>query len=289
MRFLYKIDRPFHLVKAKAPLGVLLGILALSVSAGVASGNNVPQVHANNPEKKVAVLRKPTYPSMARIMNARWWLEQRSGRTAFAVVDSRGKLHGWNLYERFHSASLIKAMLLVAYLRQLGPNHQLSSYDRGLLYPMIHESDNGAATAVDNIVGDDDLERVARAAHMRSFTPGGGFWGLSEITAADQARFFYDQDSYIPLRFDGYARYLLSHIESDQRWGIPAGAAGTPFAVFFKGGWLPDEGLENQAARLERPGYTFAMSVLSTGDPSSKYGEETEEGVMARLLGRDGR
>ena len=90
----------------------------------------------------------------------------------------------------------------------------------------------------------------------------------------------------IPRRFDGYARWLLSGIEASESWGIPA-VARPEFSVFFKGGWLPEvEGLVNQAARLERPGIKFALAVLSTHDPSMEYGEQTIEGVTARLLGR---
>ena len=90
----------------------------------------------------------------------------------------------------------------------------------------------------------------------------------------------------IPVRFDGYARWLLSHIEAGERWGIPA-AARPGFEVFFKGGWLPEvEGLVNQAGRLERPGVRFAVAVLTTHDPSMEYGEQTIEGVTARLVGR---
>jgi hypothetical protein len=59
------------------------------------------------------------------------------------------------------------------------------------------------------------------------------------------------------------------------------------FNVFFKGGWLPEaEGLVNQIARLEKPGITFAMAVLTRFDPSMLYGEQTLEGVTADLLGR---
>jgi len=112
----------------------------------------------------------------------------------------------------------------------------------------------------------------------------GGDWGFTEISAADQARFFFEQDRLIPPQFDAYARGLLSGISSDQSWGIPA-AARPAFTVFFKGGWLPESGWTiNQAARLERPGQTFALSVLSTGNPSMFYGEQTLEGTTARLL-----
>ncbi|HEX3872900.1 MAG TPA: hypothetical protein VHW26_02065, partial [Solirubrobacteraceae bacterium] len=109
-------------------------------------------------------------------------------------------------------------------------------------------------------------------------------WGLSEISPADQARFFADQDSLIPKQFVGYARSLLSNIDPSQRWGIPAGVDGR-YRVFFKGGWLPDMGIVNQAARLEGHGETIGLSILTSGGPGMGYGEETLEGTTRRLLG----
>ena len=109
---------------------------------------------------------------------------------------------------------------------------------------------------------------------------------MTEVSAADLARFFFHQDAMIPPRYVAYARWLLSTIEASESWGIPA-VARPEFQVYFKGGWLPEvEGLVNQAGRLERPGITFALSVLTTHDPSMAYGERTIEGVTARLLGR---
>lgn len=178
-------------------------------------------------------------------------------------------------------------MLLVAYLRRLGAHGQLTAADRSLLDPMIRVSDNAAADRVHAIVGDSGLKQIARLARMENFQAGGVHWGLSWISAADQARFFYFQDRYIPHHLDGYARFLLSHIQSDQAWGIAQGARGSAFRVFFKGGWLPStEGLVNQGARLEKPRHTFALAVLTTGNPSMLYGEKTLQGVAARLLRR---
>ena len=151
---------------------------------------------------------------------------------------------------------------------------------------MIHSSDNDAASDVLAIVGEGALDAVARAAQMSDYEPGGATWGFTEVSAADLARFFYRQDALIPHRYVGYARWLLSSIEATESWGIPA-VARPEFHVFFKGGWLPEvEGLVNQAGRLERPGITFALAVMSTHDPSMEYGERTIEGVTSRLLGR---
>lgn len=229
----------------------------------------------------------PVVPSSPHVIAAARYLARRAGETAFAVIDDHGKLAGLNVHRRFHTASVVKSMLLVAYLRMLAGQHRsLDAPSQALLYPMIHSSDNSAASAVLSIVGDDAVERVARDAGMRDYRSGGATWGFTEVSAADLTHLFYRQDSLIPRRFDGYARWLLSTIEPSESWGIPA-TARPEFQVFFKGGWLPEvEGLVNQAARLERPGIRFALAVLTTHDPSMAYGEETIQGVTARLIGR---
>jgi hypothetical protein len=120
---------------------------------------------------------------------------------------------------------------------------------------------------------------------MEDYVPGGGEWGFTEVSAADLARFFYHQDSLIPPRFVDYARWLLSSIEPSESWGIPA-VARPRFTVYFKGGWLPEvEGLVNQVARLESGHRRIAIAVLTRFDPSMVYGQQTIEGVTARLLG----
>lgn len=232
-------------------------------------------------------MRAPAYPSARRVHAAARFLAGRAGKTAFAVVDDKGALRGLNVRSRFHSASVVKAMLLVAYLRKLAQERRgLDDAGKGLLYPMIHSSDNGAASSVLAIVGEQALNGVARDARMRDYVPGGGTWGFTEVSAADLARFFARQDRMIPRRFRAYARWLLAGIEAGESWGIPA-VARPEFRVYFKGGWLPEvEGLVNQAARLEGRRITFSLAVLTTHDPSMLYGERSIEGVTARLLGR---
>jgi hypothetical protein len=232
------------------------------------------------------IVELPVYPSADRILAAQRYLAGRAGVTALAVVDDHGKLAGRDQHRRFSSASVVKAMMLVAYLRMLARQHRaLDATSRALLYPMIHESDNAAASAVLAIVGQQALDRVAREAGMTDYERASGWWAFTQVSAADLARFFFHQDALIPPRFDGYARQLLSSIEPSQSWGVPA-VARPEFAVYFKGGWLFEEGVVNQASRLERPHITFAVAVLSTGDPSLAYGQQTIAGVAARLLGR---
>jgi Beta-lactamase enzyme family len=254
--------------------GVLLGTFAASTA------------HAFQYEGEGRGIPAATYPTADSIAAAVRFLDTRAGRTSFAVLDSQGRLRGTRLHERFQSASVVKVMMLVAYLQMLDARHRgLSATDTSLLYPMIHISDNAAASAVLTIVGDSALARVARESGMSDYAPGVGWWAYTQTSAADQARFFFVLDRLIPPRFYGYARGLLSDIEPSQSWGIPP-VARPRWQVFFKTGALPSEGLFNEVGRLERPGVTFTIAVFTTGDPSMSYGEQTIQGVAAALLAR---
>jgi hypothetical protein len=226
------------------------------------------------------------FPFPGRVSAARRYLARRSGLTAFAVIDSEGRMSGFRAHTRFVSASVVKAMLLVAYLRKLDARHRgLDSGSRAILYPMIHVSDNGAATSVYRRVGDGGLFGLARRAGMTNFSVA-GFWANARISAADQARFFFGIDGLIPRRFRGYARGLLSGIAGYESWGIPR-VARPRWHVLFKGGWRgTGRGqLVHQVARLERRGGTFAMAVMTDGDPSMGYGISSIQGLTARLVG----
>jgi hypothetical protein len=222
-------------------------------------------------------------PGAGAIAAARRYLARRSGRTAFAVIDTAGRLHGVRMNSRFGSASVVKAMLLVAYLRRLAARGAgLDASARAKLDPMIHVSDNGAASAIFGVVGQGGLRQLARRAGMTHFIAS-GIWGGTQITAADQARLFYKQERLTPPRFRGYARGLLGGIVREQSWGIPS-VARPRWRVFFKGGWNPARGRVHQVARLVRGTQRIAIAVLQDNTPSMGYGEATIAGVTRRLL-----
>jgi hypothetical protein len=200
-------------------------------------------------------------------------------------------MSGVRVHRRFITGSVVKAMLLVAYLRRLdalGQRH-IDPHSASFLYPMIHVSDNGAASQTMSYVGAAGLYGVARAAGMTDFYVAGsapGDWGTALLSAADQARFFFEMDSLIPRQFVGYARFLLSTIAGYESWGIPAVARPRGYRVFFKGGWRPspDIYLVNQIARLEGHHRTFAMAIMTDGDPDMGYGIGTIQSVTGALL-----
>jgi Beta-lactamase enzyme family len=233
----------------------------------------------------VAHARYAPQPWSERKANAIDFMEARAGVESFAFVDEDGRLHGYRRWHVTPSASVLKPMLMVAYLNLASVRDRaLTDRDRALLAPMIRWSDNATAEAVLRTVGTTGLYRVARRADMHHFRVSLPVWGLSEITAADQARFFYRIDSYIPARHRAYARYLLSHIVPSQRWGIPPEVP-AGWRIFFKGGWGSGTGrVTHQVALLQDGDRRIAIAVLTEHNPSHDYGARTIRGVAARLL-----
>jgi hypothetical protein len=227
------------------------------------------------------------FPGPAAVAHAASYLAGRIGRTAFAVVDSEGRMSGVHIHWTFPTASVVKAMLLVAYLRRLDAigQHRVDSYSNSFLYPMIHVSDNNATTQTWSIVGDSGLYSVAAAAGMTDFSVS-GLWLAAMLSPADQARFFFEMDSLIPREFVGYARFLLSTIEPSQSWGIPVIARPLGYQTFFKDGSEPTAlgQLVHQIDRLEGHGRTFSVAVMTDGEPTMQYGIDTIQGVAAALL-----
>jgi hypothetical protein len=219
----------------------------------------------------------------AHIGEAQEYAASRAGQISFGVRTPRG-LRGVDVQRTVPSASVLKAMLLVAYLRQPAVRERrLRAADRALLGPMIRRSDNAAASQVCNVVGLGGLTRLAHRARMRRFHAARP-WGLSGIDVADQTRFFLHIDERIPRRHRRYAMHLLRSIVPAQRWGI-ARERPHGWALYFKGGWGSGTGwVDHQVALLRRGRRRLSVAILITSSPSHAYGNETLRGVAARLL-----
>jgi hypothetical protein len=219
----------------------------------------------------------------ADVAAARQWAAGRAGVVSFAVRTPE-RLAGSAVDRTYPSASVIKAMLLVTYLRSgKVRDRDLRRADRALLAPMIRVSDNGAATAVRNIVGNAAVTRLARTVGMTRFSMH-PVWGQSRISARDQTRFFLRVDSFVPRRHRAYAMQLLRTVVPSQRWGI-ARAVPTDWSLYFKGGWGSGTGaVGHQIGLLRLDGDRVAVAVLTVGSPSHAYSQATEEGVARRLL-----
>ena len=225
------------------------------------------------------------FPWEQRVREAKRYARKRAGSVSFAVISETGWLRGYRRGRQYSSASLVKAMIMVAYLRKKPVRRRrLHGSEKALISPMITRSDNGAASTVYARVGPGGLEHLARAARMRRFEAD-EVWGGCQITARDQARFFYRIRQLTPRRHRSYALGILRRIIPSQRWGIPP-ARPKRWSIHFKGGWYPaGHGWRvHQSALLRRNGRRLAVAVLSEGSPSLSYGAETITGVSKRLF-----
>jgi len=217
------------------------------------------------------------------VNDARAYAVSRLGEVSFAVR-TEDDFRAFRPDRVVHSASVIKAMLMVAYLNRAGVRDRpLRPGPRGLLSRMIRRSDNDAATTIRNLVGDAALVRLARRARMTRFFPH-PVWGLSHVTARDQTRLFLKIEKFIPKRHRASAMTLLRTVVPEQRWGI-ARARPSRWKLYFKGGWGSGSGaVDHQVAQLRRGDLRVAVAIMTTGNPSHEYGKQTLEGVARRLL-----
>jgi hypothetical protein len=228
------------------------------------------------------------YPWAKRLKFAKSFAENRAGKVSIGIVDEDLHFHGHRANRQYNSASTVKVMLMVAYLRHGNQEDEpLSDGDRSLLGPMIKRSDNETATRIRDIVGNDALVRLANRAGMTRFQTH-PIWGLAQITARDQARWMFEIERHIPRRHREYAMNLLANVIPRQQWGIPPE---TPdgYRLHFKGGWAPSGNpgwTVNQVAQLSPRGAgdRFSLAILTRQSPSKEYGIATIGGVAERLL-----
>lgn len=229
------------------------------------------------------------YPGRTQMDAVRAYLKARDGVVSVAVIDSRGRPRGIRARRRYVGASVVKAMLLVSYLRMVEAQERgLAGWERQQLRPMIHRSSNRAGAWVYGRVGDARLRALARRAGMSDFSVCCR-WTNSWFSARDQARFFHRLERLTPPRFRSYAVSLLSSIRHRQSWGVPRVGERRGFDVFHKPGWRPTlQGhLVHQAAHLRYGRRRFTIVVLTDGNPSYGYGIRTVANVAGLLLRRE--
>lgn len=259
---------------AAVGIGTMLAAACLLGGAGA---------HAKAPPvaKEPAEAVEPWKPNMRA---AARFARGRVGRIAFAVRTSTRAWH-WRADGQFPAASVLKAMLMVAYLNKGSVRDRpLRPSERAVLSPMIRRSTNAPAHRLMGIVGLDRLRRLARRAGMRRFVPVMGIWGSSRITAKDQARFFQRIDRLVPRRHRAYAMRLLKTIVPRQRWGI-AQVRPRGWQLYFKGGWGSGTGgVENQVALLKLGHQRVSVAILTQDNGDHEYGKRTLRGIAWRLL-----
>lgn len=185
----------------------------------------------------------------------------------------------------FYAASAIKATILGALLRKAQEQHRsLTRKEKRLASLMITQSNNDAATALWNDVGFSHMQHFLRVGKM-SETKLNQAWGLSLLTAHDETLLLALLDGpnrILSLASRVYAQYLMSHVISSQRWGVPAGAP-SGVTVHVKNGWLPYPVSDNWEINSigfftsRHPQRVYTIAVLTHANPTMAYGIDTVE------------
>lgn len=245
----------------RRPIATLALVIALLAPAGVP-----------------AVAATPSWEP--ELQAAKDYASHRKGEIEFAV---RTEHHFWGYRATptLPSASVIKAMCLVAYLDHPDVrDRELDANDYDLLGPMIRRSSDAATNKVVSYIGYSRLRALAKRVGMKHFSTR-PIWGRSRINASDQSLFFLHIDDYTAPRHRDAALGLLSSITSSQRWGlwkvIPKG-----WNLFSKGGWGLGTGwVDHQSALLKRDDQRVSVAILQHNTGTHAYGKET-----LRALGR---
>lgn len=239
-------------------------------------------------EEKAARQRREASEMKSRVSRAARYARRDEGLVSFALVDRRGRRHGFDEHRQYVSASAVKALLLAAELRRLkAARLPLDPATRSTLEAMITVSDNDAADLIYSRVGDTGLREVAEKAGMRAFDVS-GYWGNAQLTAADLARFYSRLERNLAGPESRTAMEMLNSVIDEQRWGIPA-VAGDRWRPLFKGGWITTGlgELVHQAALLKGPrGERVSLAVMTDGQPSRTDAIADIEKIAGILLGR---
>ena len=143
---------------------------------------------------------------------AREYAATRAGTISFAVR-TRHRLYRQDAYRVYRSASVVKAMLLVAYLDHPSVRgRKLAAADRALLDPMIRRSDNVAASRVRDFVGNGGARAAGRPRRHGPVRERAEL-GRHPITAAGQSKLLLRIDRYVVRRHRAAAMRLLSKVD----------------------------------------------------------------------------
>ncbi|HEY6398557.1 MAG TPA: serine hydrolase [Solirubrobacteraceae bacterium] len=265
-------------------------VLIASLALGVAAGLPVTLASANASHRRAR--HGCLVPGVGKPLDAIWrphlfsaigYNDLRTGDIAFAVRTDH-RFYGYRPDYMEWSASIVKAMLMVAYLDlPWVRNRNLDGNDKSLLDPMITASDNTAAQQVFNIVGQGGLQALASRVGMTHFATS-PIWGETEVTARDQTKFFLHIDRYVVPLHRKYAMRLLASIIPSERWGVGE-VAPKGWRLYFKGGWGYGTGLiDSQVALLVRGCARVSIAVLTMNDGSHEYGKQTLRGIFLRLV-----
>jgi hypothetical protein len=269
-----------------APVAALVTCLAVT-GAVVAVSLPPPALAAPAASAAKGICTSATHPRLAARIS-RGIIAALRGRDSVAGVAAADARYGLtcNFHASWHfdAASVIKATIISALLLKSGGPSRLTSHQRHLAWLMITQSDNSAAQALWDEVGISHMQAFLNRAGMQH-TVLHDAWGLSQLTAHDELtllRLLTNPGTVLTTTSRRYVLWLMAHVVSYERWGVPAGAP-SAVTVHVKNGWLPypDAGHWhiNSIGAFTGTNILYQIAVLTSGNPSESYGIQTVQRV----------
>ncbi|GGK81176.1 serine hydrolase [Mangrovihabitans endophyticus] len=270
-------------ILALAAVGVLGGTALVGV--GMMSDDGAGSLPlAGNFAEVPSASPSPTGPSpeeLAAIERAKKEKELTTALTEYAesvpefsvaVLDrNTGQDYSFRGSEKYETASVVKVQVLACLLLTAqDDDRDLTSSELSLAKRMIRASDNDATTSLFSRLGRSSAVAACNKRLGLKQTKVSSSWGLTRTTVDDQVRLLaalVDTDGPLDADSRDLAYDLMSTVEKDQDWGVPAAAAtGEKFTV--KNGWLPrsSEGgrwIVNSVGRITGDDVDVSIAVLS--------------------------
>ncbi len=286
----------------------LFALMLLSLCAGCARTTATRDSGETRPEKATTTTRRKTMATHTPTAEPGAGPAQRAltaavapmvrdddGQVAVAVDDlSSGADAAYSGTQEFMTASIVKVDILATLLYQAQQSGQpLTPETEALATTMIENSNDDAASELyDEAGGAVGIDQANQVFGLGATTVGtAGYWGLTSTTVDDQIlllRQVFTRPSVLTVESQDYIQDLMSQVEADQLWGVPAAAdAGTPFMV--KNGWLPSgtTGLWeiNSIGEVVHDGQRMLIAVLSEGNATEDSGISLVQTVAEAAAG----
>jgi hypothetical protein len=233
------------------------------------------------------------------------YLAGRHVKVTAAVYDNRtGKTYVLHRGVRQETASIVKVEIMGTAFWNAEHGRPLTSAQQALLVPMIEQSENTAATDLLADVGgparvqqfDQQAGLTDTTVSTKQYIPGSSLpgWGLTLTTARDEVtlvRKFAYPNSLLTTANRQHGLNLMSHVESDQAWGVSGGNYGalSGATVALKNGWLPHnltaytDWQVNSIGWVHGNGRDYVIAVLTNHSASEPYGIQTIN-TIARIV-----
>lgn len=258
-----------------------VGLCVLAAFGAASTGFAQGHATSGHRHRRDARLHLFSTPAMQNFLHSRQ-------ATVTAAVENlaTGRTFVYRQGVAVKTASIVKLDILETLLRQHQLRHEpLSASEQATAAKMIEHSDNDSATTLWNEVGGaPGVAAYDHRAGLRGTTPNVA-WGLTTTTALDQIRLLRELvlgHTLLDRASQRYALGLMSHVETDQRWGVSGGVPSSA-QIALKNGWLPEsDGWHvNSVGRIKGQRRHYLIAVLTSGDPSESYGIGTIQGVSS--------